>query len=95
MKSLRILLYALIAFTFFLLPDRAAAIGNRYGMTLVKGSDGSYTIRDAKKIEALIGDPYRLPKALVPYESKISVYDQASVDKIVPEDIVYKKSVTG
>ena len=95
MKSLRILLYALIAFTFFLLPDRAAAIGNRYGMTLVEGSDGSYIIRDAKKIEALIGDPYRLPKALVPYESKISVYDQASVDKIVPEDIVYKKSVTG
>ena len=74
MKSLRILLYALIAFTFFLLPDRAAAIGNRYGMTLVKGSDGSYTIRDAKKIEALIGDPYRLPKALVPYESSSKRY---------------------
>ena len=60
--------------SFFLLPDRAAAIGNRYGMTLVKGSDGSYIIRDAKKIEALIGDPYRLPKALVPYESSSKRY---------------------
>ena len=95
MKTLRILLFALIAVAFSLMPTKAANINNRYGMVLIKESDGSYTIRDAKKIEALIGDPYRLPKALVPYEAKISVYDQASIDAIVPEDIVYKKSVTG
>ena len=95
MKSLRILLFALTASAFFMMPDKASAISNRYGMVLIEKSDGSYTIRDARKIEALIGDPYRLPKALVPYESKISVYDQASIDRIVPEDIVYKKSVTG
>ncbi len=95
MKSLRVLLFALIAFIFILMPLEAATIKNRYGMTLVEESDGSYTIKDAKKIEALIGDPYRLPKALVPYETKISVYDQASIDTVVPEDLVYKESVTG
>ena len=95
MKSRKVLLFALIAFTFILMSHEAAAIRNRYGMTLVEESDGSYTIKDAKKIEALIGDPYRLPKALVPYEAKISVYDQASIDTVVPEDLVYKESVTG
>ena len=95
MKSLRVLLFAAVAFTLFLMPNEATAIRNRYGMTLVEKSDGSYTIKDAKKIEALIGDPYRLPKALVPYEAKISVYDPASVEAIVPEDLVYKESVTG
>ena len=74
MKSLRVLLCALIAFSLFLMPDQAAAISNRYGMVLTEESDGSYTIRDAKKIEALIGDPYRLPKALVPYESSSRRY---------------------
>ena len=95
MKSPKVLLFALIAFTFILMSHEAAAIRNRYGMTLVEESDGSYTIKDVKKIEALIGDPYRLPKALVPYEAKISVYDQASIDTVVPEDRVYKESVTG
>ena len=95
MKSLRVFLFALIAFPLFLLPGRAASISNRYGMVLTEESDGSYTIRDAKKIEALIGNPYRLPKALVPFEPKISVLDRASMDSVVPEDIVYKKGVTG
>lgn len=95
MKSLRVLLFAAVAFTLFLMPNEATAIRNRYGMTLIEESDGSYTIKDAKRIEALIGDPYRLPKALVPYEAKISVYDPASVEAIVPEDLVYKESVTG
>ena len=95
MKSLRVLLFAAVAFTLFLMPNEATAIRNRYGVTLIEESDGSYTIKDAKKIEALIGDPYRLPKALVPYEAKISVYDPASVETIVPEDLVYKESVTG
>ena len=74
MKSLRILLFALTASAFFMMSDKAAAISNRYGMVLIEKSDGSYTIRDARKIEALIGDPYRLPKALVPYESSSKRY---------------------
>lgn len=99
MKSLRLFLFALIATTvastLFVTPVMAAKIYNRYGMTLNKESDGSYTINNAKAYEALIGDPYKLPQALVPYESKVPAYDKAVMETVATETIIYKKSVTG
>lgn len=95
MKFLKALLVASIASTFFLTPAKAEGIYNRYGMALVENSDGGYSIKNAKEYEALIGDPYRLPKALVPYESKVPAYNNAAMEKVVPETFVYKKSVTG
>lgn len=95
MKSLRVLFLTLIASIIFLTPANAATIYNRYGMVLIEGSDGSYSIKDAKKYEALIGDPYQLPKALVPYLAKVPAYKKVAMETLVPESIVYKKSVTG
>ena len=95
MKYLRVVLLALVASTFLLTPVKAANIYNRYGMVLLKESDGSYTIKDAKAYEALTGDPYRLPKALVPYDAKVPAYSKTAMETVVPETIVYKKSVTG
>ncbi len=95
MKSLKILFLALAASTCLLTSAEAAKLYNRYGMGLVQGSDGSYTIKAAKAYEALIGDPYRLPKALVPYVPKVPAYSKSAMETVVPETIVYKKSVTG
>ena len=95
MKSLRVLLAVLISSTFLFTPIKAQKIYNRYGMVLNNESDGSYTIKDAKAYEALIGDPYLLPKALVPYDAKVPAYSKAAMKKVAAETIVYKKSVTG
>ncbi len=95
MKSLRVLLFALTASVLFLAPLRAENFRNRYGMPLVKESDGSYIIPNAKAYEAVIGDPNRLPKALVPYKSKNRPLRNTEKDKILPEDLVYKKSISG
>ncbi len=95
MKFLRVLLFTLIASVLSLTPMRAAKIYNRYGMVLVEGKDGRYTIKDAKAYEPLIGDPYQLPDALVPYEAEVPAYDKAAMEKVTPETVVYKKSVTG
>ena len=95
MRSLRVLLLALVVSAFFLTPITAATIYNRYGMVLIEEGDGSYSIKDAQKYEALIGDPYLLPKALIPYEAKVPAYNNSAKEKIVPETLVYKKSVTG
>ena len=95
MKTLRVLLLALIAWTLFPAPVEAANIYNRYGMVLIKESNGSYSIKDAKAYEELIGDPYRLPKALVPYEAKVPAYSKAAMETVVPETFVYKKCKNG
>ena len=95
MKSLRVLLAVLISSTFLFTPIKAQKIYNRYGMVLNKEGEGSYTIKDAKAYEALIGDPYLLPKALVPYDAKVPAYSKAAMKKVDAETIVYKKSVTG
>lgn len=95
MKSLRVLLAVLISSTFLFTPIKAQKIYNRYGMVLNKEGEGSYTIKDAKAYEALIGDPYLLPKALVPYDAKVPAYSKAAMKKVAAETIVYKKSVTG
>ena len=95
MKFLRILFIALVASGLFLTQAGAANIYNRYGMVLIEESEGRYTIKDAKAYEALIGDPYKLPKALVPYEAKVPAYSKAAMESVVPETFVYKKSVTG
>ena len=44
MKTLRVLLLALIAWTLFPAPVEAATIYNRYGMVLIKESNGSYRV---------------------------------------------------
>lgn len=95
MKQLKAALIALIFSTFFLTPSNAANIYNRYGMALNKEKDGSYTIKNTEAYIALIGDPYRLPKALVPYEPKIKAYSKTAMETVVPETYIYKKSVTG
>lgn len=95
MKAIRVFLCALAAALLFLAPAQAAAVFNRYGMVLIPGSDGSYTIKDAKQYEPLTGDPYRLSKALVPYDAKVPAYDKTAMETIVPEEFVYKKSVNG
>lgn len=82
MKFLRVLLFALIASVLSLTPMRAAKIYNRYGMVLVEGKDGRYTIKEAKAYEPLIGDPYQLPDALVPYEAEVPAYDKAAMEKV-------------
>ena len=95
MKFCRVFLFAMVAATFFLTPAEAAKIYNRYGMVLVEEGDGRYSIKDAKSYEALIGDPYLLPEALIPYEAEVPAYDAAAMEKVVPETIVFKKSVAG
>ena len=95
MKSMKAILFALIVFLSFLTPARAAGVYNRYGMVLIQESDGSYKIKNAKEFEALIGDPYQLPDALVPYEAKVPAYSKAAQKAVKPESIVYKKSVSG
>ena len=95
MKSLRVLLCALIASAFIGVPAGAAGISNRYGMALSQQADGSYTIKSAKAYVPFIGDPNLLPDALVPYVAKVPAFDKASMKKVVGESIVYKKSVSG
>ena len=95
MKYLKVLILALAATTLFLAPLQAAKIYNRYGMALVQEKDGSYTLRDAKAIEALIGDPYRLSKVCVPFKPKVRAYSKEAMDTVVPETVVYKKGLTG
>ena len=95
MKALKVFLFAFVASTFFLAPVQAATPFNRYGMVLSQKPDGSYMIKDAQQYERLIGDPTRLPKALVPYEAKVPAYDKKAMETVVPENFVYKKSVTG
>ena len=96
MKTLKVFLLALAASLCFLSPAMAAAkIYNRYGMALVKESDGSYTLKDAKAIEKWIGDPYRLSDVLIPYKPKVKAYSKEIMDTVVPETFVYKKSATG
>ena len=98
MKPLRILLCAIAAATIastLLLPAQTANIYNRYGMALVQESDGSYTIKNAEAYVPLIGDPYRLPKALDPYKASVPAYKKAIMETVSSETIIYKKSVTG
>ena len=94
MRNLRVLLLAFIASTFLLAPMKAAP-HNRYGMVLVQGNDGSYTIKNAKAYEALIGDPYRLPKALVPYTATVKAYDKAAMKTVAVKTHIYKKGAGG
>lgn len=95
MKTLKLFLLTLFAAALFPTLVSAANIYNRYGMVLLQQSDGNYTIKDAQKYEPLIGDPYRLPKVLVPYEAKVPAYNNSAMETVVPETVVYKKSVTG
>ena len=91
MKSLRILLCAIAAATIastLLLPAQTANIYNRYGMALVQESDGSYTIKNAEAYVPLIGDPYRLPKALVPYKASVPAYKKAIMETVSSETII-------
>lgn len=96
MKTLRVLLCLLVASSFILAPAYAAkSVRNRYGMPLVKGKDGSYSIRNAKSYEPFIGDPNRLPDALVPYRVHIDLFDMPAKGSIPTETIEYKKDIAG
>lgn len=100
MKTLRVLLFALVASTIasalcLTSAEAATTIYNRYGMALAQEADGSYTIKNAQAYVPLIGDPYKLPKALVPYEAKVPSYSKEAMETVHGETIIYKKSVTG
>ena len=99
MKPLRLFLFAFIASTLFLTPIKAQNIRNRYAMGLAEDGNGGYTIKNAQAYEKMIGrDPYRLPKALVPYKRPpVRIFEKAAaeMEKIVPETLVYKKNVAG
>ena len=95
MKILKNLILALSASLVFLAPAMARSECNRYGMALNKEADGTYTIKSAKAYGPYIGDPYQLPDALVPYRPKMTAFDKASIENVVAEEIVYKKSVSG